>query len=144
MTNIERIQKEGAALLLASGWAEDKIAALKECLMDFTSQAFFDEMYKDAKVELYENKDEQTLDIIWETDRLNVRVNLYDDNGAHWDLFAGKIVDGVEVESESSGFGGSGRFCEYNGEKLAEDDKWAFHFYWWLADYLTPNTQTIE
>ena len=25
MTNIERIQKEGATLLLASGWAEDKI-----------------------------------------------------------------------------------------------------------------------
>ena len=37
MTNIERIQKEGAALLLASGWAEEKIAALKECLIDFTN-----------------------------------------------------------------------------------------------------------
>ena len=138
MSNIERIQKEGTELLLSSGWEKPKVDALVQCLIDFTSQAFFDEMYKDAKVELYEDKDEQTLDIIWETDRLNVRVNLYDDNGAHWDLFAGKIVDGVEVESESSGFGGSGRFGEYNGIELEEDNKWAFHFYWWLADYLKP------
>ena len=138
MSNIERIQKEGTELLLSSSWEKPKVDALVQCLIDFTSQAFFDEMYKDAKVELYEDKDEQTLDIIWETDRLNVRVNLYDDNGAHWDLFAGKIVDGVEVESESSGFGGSGRFGEYNGIELEEDNKWAFHFYWWLADYLKP------
>ena len=125
-------------MLLASGWAKEKIAALKECLMDFTSQAFFDEMYKDAKVELYEDKYEQTLNIVWKTDHLNVRVELCENCEAYWDLFAGKIVDGVEVESESSGFGGSGRFGEYNGIELEEDNKWAFHFYWWLADYLKP------
>ena len=138
MTNIERIQKEGTEVLLSSGWEKEIVNALIQCLMDFTSQAFSDEMYKDAKVELYEGKDERTLDILWETDRLNVRVNLYDDNGAHWDLFAGKIVDGVEVESDSYGCGGNGRFSENNEHQIEEDDRWAFHFYWWLEDYINP------
>lgn len=138
MSNIERIQKEGIELLLSSGWEKPKVDALVRCLIDFTSQAFNDEMYKDAKVELHEDQYEQTLNIVWKTDRLNVRVELCENCEAYWDLFAGKIVDGVEVESESSGFGGSGRFGEYNGIELEEDNKWAFHFYWWLEDYLKP------
>ena len=138
MSNIERIQKEGTELLLSSGWEKSKVDALVRCLVDFTSQAFYDEMYKDAKVELHEDQYEQTLNIVWKTDRLNVRVELCENCEAYWDLFAGKIVDGVEVESESSGFGGSGRFGEYNGIELEEDNKWAFHFYWWLEDYLKP------
>jgi hypothetical protein len=133
LSNIEKIQKESVDLLLSSGWEETKVDALVQCLMDFTSQAFSDGMYKDAKVELYD--DEQTLDIFWKTDHLNVRVILYDDISAQWNLFAGKIVDGVEVESESSGVGGNSRFTEYDG-CVTEDDKWAFHFYWWLEDYL--------
>ena len=72
--------------------------ALIRCLIDFTSQAPSDKMYKDAKVELYEDKNEQTLDIIWKTNRLKVRVNLYDEIAAHWDLCAGEIINGVEVE----------------------------------------------
>ena len=64
MSNIERIQKEGNRMLLSSGWDNQKINALIRCLIDFTSQAFYDEMYKEAKVELYEDKYEQTLDII--------------------------------------------------------------------------------
>jgi hypothetical protein len=140
MSNIERIQKEGTELLLSSGWERPKVDSLVRCLIDFTSQAFNDEMYKDAKVELWEDEQEQTLDIIWQTDSLDVRVILYDEIAAHWDLFAGKIVDGIKVESESSGFGGSGRFGEYNGYELEEDNKWAFHFYWWLEDYLKPQS----
>lgn len=140
MSNIERIQKEGTELLLSSGWERPKVDSLVRCLIDFTSQAFNDEMYKDAKVELYEDKYEQTLNIVWKTDRLNVRVELCENCEAYWDLFAGKIVDGVEVESESSGFGGSGRFGEYNGNELEEDNKWALHFYWWLEDYLKPQS----
>ena len=140
MSNIERIQTEGAELLLSSGWEKPKVDALMRCLVDFTSQAFNDEMYKDAKVELWADEQEQTLDIIWQTDHLDVRVILYDEIAAHWDLFAGKIIDGIKVESESSGFGGSGRFGEYNGIELEEDNKWAFHFYWWLEDYLKPQS----
>lgn len=140
MSNIERIQKEGTELLLFSGWEKPKVDALVRCLIDFTSQAFNDEMYKDAKVELWADEQEQTLDIIWQTDYLDVRVVLYDEIAAHWDLFAGKIIDGIKVESESSGFGGSGRFGEYNGNELEEDNKWAFHFYWWLEDYLKPQS----
>ena len=45
-------------------------------------------------MELWEDEQEQTLDIIWQTDHLDVRVILYDEIAAHWDLFAGKIVDG--------------------------------------------------
>ena len=56
MSNIERIQKEANRMLLLSGWDNKKIDALIRCLIDFTSQAFYDEMYKDAKVELYEDK----------------------------------------------------------------------------------------
>ena len=140
MSNIERIQKEGTELLLSSGWKKSKVDALVRCLVDFTSQAFYDEMYMDAKVELWADEQEQTLDIIWQTDHLDVRVILYDEIAAHWDLFAGKIIDGIKVESESSGFGGSGRFGEYNGNELEEDNKWAFHFYWWLEDYLKPQS----
>lgn len=140
MSNIERIQKEGTELLLSSGWERPKVDSLVRCLIDFTSQAFNDEMYKDAKVELWTDEQEQTLDIIWHTDHLDVRVILYDEIAAHWDLFAGKIIDGIKVESESSGFGGSGRFGEYNGNELEEDNKWAFHFYWWLEDYLKPQS----
>ena len=92
-------------------------------------------MYQDAKLELYEDEHEQTLDIIWKTDRLNVRVILYDAIAAHWDLFAGKIVDGKEVETESSGFGGSERFFEYEGH-ISEYEDWAFHVYWWMEDHL--------
>lgn len=132
MSHIKRIQDEGIALLLSSGWEEKKINALSECLIDFTSQAFFDEMYKDAKLVLYEDEHEQTLDILWKANHLNVRVVLYEEYGAHWDLFAGKIIDGVEVEEESSGTGGSGKYIF--GNEL--DEKWAFHFYWWLEDYL--------
>ena len=55
MSHIKRIQDEGIALLLSSGWEEKKINALSECLIDFTSQAFFDEMYKDAKLVLYDS-----------------------------------------------------------------------------------------
>jgi hypothetical protein len=135
MSNIERIQKEGTELLLSSGWEKSKVDALVRCLVDFTSQAFYDEMYIDAKVALCEDDNEQTLEIVWKTDHLNVRVILYDDISAQWNLFAGKIVDGVEVESESSGVGGNSRFTEYDG-CVTEDDKWAFHFYWWLEDYL--------
>lgn len=138
MSNIERVQQEGRELLLSSGWSSQKIEALTRCLIDFTSQAFSDEMYKDAKLELYEDEYEQTLDIIWRTNHLKVRVILYDQIAAHWDLFAGKIVDGVEVETESSGFGGSERFFEYEGH-VSEDEKWAFHFYWWLEDYMNPS-----
>ena len=58
MSHIKRIQDEGIALLLSSGWEEKKINALSECLIDFTSQAFFDEMYKDAKLVLYEDEHE--------------------------------------------------------------------------------------
>ena len=135
MNHIERIQKEGADLLLSSGWEPKKIKSLINCLVDFTSQAFSDEMYKDAKLELYEDESEQTLDIIWQTNHLKVRVILYDQIAAHWDLFAGKIVDGVEVETESSGFGCGERYFEYEGH-TSDDEKWAVHFYWWLEDYL--------
>ena len=137
MTNIERIQKEGTEVLLSFGWEKEKVNALIQCLMDFTSQAFSDGMYKDAKVELWEDEQEQTLDIIWQTDHLDVRVILYDEIAAHWDLFAGNIVDGVKVEEESSGEGGNCRFLKYK-ETEVEDKEWAFHFYWWLEDYLTP------
>ena len=137
MNNIQRIQQEGSELLSSSRWSSQKIEALTRCLIDFTSQSFSDEMYKDAKLELYEDEDEQSLDIIWLTNHLKVRVTLDDQIAAHWDLFAGKIVDGVEVETESSGFGGSQRFFEYEGD-TSEDEKWAFHFYWWLEDYMNP------
>ncbi len=139
MSNIERIQKEGTELLLSSGWEKSKVDALVRCLVDFTSQAFYDEMYMDAKVALCEDDNEQTLEIVWKTDHLNVSVILYDEIAAHWDLFAGKIVDGVEVESESSGFGGSERFFEYKGYK-SEIEDWALHFYWWLGDYIKPQS----
>ena len=135
MNHVKRIQKEGIDLLLSSGWTEDKIDSLRKCLIDFTSQAFFDEMYQDATLELYDDGEEQTLDIIWKTNHLNVRVDLYEELGAHWDLFVGKIIDGVEVETISSGFGGNSRFTDYDGRKI-EDEKWAFHFYWWLEDAL--------
>ena len=138
LSNIERVQKEGAEALLSSGWEKGKVDALTQCLMDFTEQAFFDEMYKDAKVELYDDKEDQTLNIVWKTDHLNVRVELCENYEAYWDLFAGKIANGVEVERESSGFGGDGRFGEYNDQELEEDNKWAFHFYWWLEDHLNP------
>lgn len=137
MSNIERIQKEGERILFSSGWDNQKINALIRCLIDFTSQVPFDGMYKDAKVELYEYKDEQTLDIIWKTNHLNVRVSLYDEIAAHWDLCAGKIIDGVEVEIESLGAGGNCKFFEYDSNKI-ENENWAFHFYWWLEDYITP------
>lgn len=138
MGHIRRIQHEGKDLLQTSGWAQIKIEALLESLIDFTSQAFFDEMYQDAKLELFEDKDKQTLDIIWKTNRLKVRVILYDSMGAYWDLFAGRIIDGVEVETESPGAGDNSRFFECAGSK-GEDEKWAFHFYWWLDDYLYPD-----
>ena len=80
MSHIKRIQDDGIALLLSSGWEEKKINALSECLIDFTSQAFFDEMYKDAKLVLYEDEHEQTLDILWKANHLNVRVVLYENN----------------------------------------------------------------
>ena len=137
MNNVERIQREGKELLLSSGWSDKKIELLTQCLIDFTGQAFSDDMYQDAKLELYEDEHEQTLDIIWKTDRLNVRVVLFEEIAASWDLFAGKIVDGKEVETESSGAGGSKRFFEYEGH-TSESDSWAFHFYWWLEDYLHP------
>ena len=137
MTHIERIQDDGRLMLQSSGWGQQKIDALVECLVDFTSQAFFDEMYKDAKVELWEDEQEQTLDIIWQTDHLDVRVILYDEIAAHWDLFAGKIVDGIKVEEESSGEGGNCRFLKYK-DSVTENEEWAFHFYWWLEDYLNP------
>ena len=133
MTHIERIQNDGRLMLQSSGWGQQKIGAL----VDFTSQAFSDEMYKDAKLELWEDEQEQTLDIIWQTDRLDVRVILYDEIAAHWDLFAGKIVDGVKVEEESSGEGGNCRFLKYK-DAVTENEKWAFHFYWWLEDYINP------
>ena len=50
MSNIERIQKEGNRMLLSSGWDNKKIDALIECLIDFTSQAFYDEMYRMTKL----------------------------------------------------------------------------------------------
>ena len=137
LSNIKRIQKEGTEVLLSSGWDKEKVNALIQCLMDFTSQAFSDEMYKDAKVELWEDEQEQTLDIIWQTDHLDVRVILYDEIAAHWDLFAGKIVDGVKVEEESSGEGGNCKFLKYK-DSVTENEEWAFHFYWWLEDYLNP------
>ena len=137
MSNIERIQKEGERILFSSGWDSQKIDALIRCLIDFTSQAPSDKMYKDAKVELYEDKNEQTLDIIWKTNRLKVRVNLYDEIAAHWDLCAGEIINGVEVEIESSGAGGNCKFFEYGG-CICKNENWALHFYWWLEDYITP------
>ena len=137
MTHIERIQDDGRLMLQSSGWGQHKIDALVECLVDFTSQAFSDEMYKDAKLELRNDEQEQTLDIIWQTDHLDVRVILYDEIAAHWDLFAGKIVDGVKVEEESSGEGGNCRFLKYK-DAVTENEKWAFHFYWWLEDYINP------
>lgn len=137
MTHIERIQDDGRLMLQSSGWGQQKIDALVECLVDFTSQAFSDEMYKDAKLELWNDEQEQTLDIIWQTDHLDVRVILYDEIAAHWDLFAGKIVDGVKVEEESSGEGGNCRFLKYK-DAVTENEKWAFHFYWWLEDYINP------
>lgn len=139
MTHIERIQDDGRLMLQSSGWGQQKIDALVECLVDFTSQAFSDEMYKDAKLELWNDEQEQTLDIIWQTDHLDVRVILYDEIAAHWDLFAGKIVDGVKVEEESSGEGGNCRFLKYK-DAVTENEKWAFHFYWWLEDYLKPQS----
>ena len=51
MSNIERVQQEGRELLLSSGWSSQKIEALTRWLIDFTSQAFSKEMYKDAKIE---------------------------------------------------------------------------------------------
>lgn len=135
MSHIERIQKEGKELLNSSGWPNELCEKLNECLIDFTNQAFTDEMYKEAKLELFEDEVERTLDIIWKTSHLNVRVALYDTIAAHWDLFAGTIVDGIEIESESSGCGGNMKYDEYDGY-MNEDDKWAFHFYWWLEDYI--------
>ena len=137
MGNIERIQKEGELILFSSGWDNQKIDALIRCLIDFTLQAPSDKMYKDAKVELYEDKNEQTLDIIWKTNRLKVRVSLYDDIAAHWDLCAGEIINGVEVEIESLGAGGNCKFFEYGGS-ICKNVNWALHFYWWLEDYITP------
>lgn len=64
MTHIERIQNDGRLILQSSGWGQQKIDALVECLVDFTSQAFSNEMYKDAKLELWNDEQEQTLDII--------------------------------------------------------------------------------
>lgn len=64
---------------------------------DFTPQTFSNEMYKDAKLELHESKDEQIIDIIWKTSYLNVRVNLYDQIAAHWNLSAGKIIGGLKI-----------------------------------------------
>lgn len=58
LSNIERIQEEGKEVLLSSGWDKIKVDALVQCLMDFTSQAFSDEMYKDAKVDLWEDEQE--------------------------------------------------------------------------------------
>lgn len=124
-------------MLQSSGWGQQKIDALVECLVDFTSQAFSNEMYKDAKLELWNDEQEQTLDIIWQTDHLDVRVILYDEIAAYWDLFAGKIVDGVKVEEESSGEGSNCRFLKYK-DAVTENEKWAFHFYWWLEDYINP------
>lgn len=131
LKNIERVQIEGVKLLKSSGWDKQKVDALIQCLNDFTSQAFSDEMYKDAKVELYADEYEQTLDVVWKTDRLNVRVILYDEIAAHWDLFAGRIIDGIKVDSESVGSGGSRKSNEYDGVKM-ENEQWAHHFYWWL------------
>ena len=133
MTNIERIQNEGVALLLSSGWAEEKIESIKECLIDFTSQAYYDEMYEDAVVQLCEPDKEPSLEIILTIKYIRAKVSLYEKYYAFWEYF---IVDDDGENEAFMGIGANSRFFEEEDGKLSEDEIWADYFYWAIEDRL--------
>ena len=131
MTNIERVQNEGFTLLQSSGWAQEKINSLKDCLIDFTSQAYDDEMFEEATLRLGELDKEPSLEMVLTIKHIRAKVSLYENYDAFWAYFTKD-----DKEGQCIGMGSNCKFTEEEDDKLDEDKEWADYFYWTLVDIL--------
>ena len=136
MNNAQKLETKGIALLENSGWDEESIQNIKERFLDFLSQTFSDEMLENVEVVLESEDDEISLDLVWTNELAGTRVSFYDDKCVHWDLYAAKYENGVEVKHISSGAGGDEGEVYYDGVKVDPYPDWALHFYWWLQDVM--------